>query len=250
VTYAQGDASDEATLLASIEGADVVVGALAPRGPLVGTFRDVYSTIARLAEAAGIPPFVVGGDSSLRPAPGADRFVTDLSHIPAELHDEIRAGASLVIEDLPATPETLDWVRTGRPEPRRQNAGYATVRPSAAGTISAVPEPVDESGEIDYDLALLLDAEDLAEQGILEAYQQLAPRLAEYGVAAGPVIENDDSQANHYSVDFDGLWYVVYGPGVAVRSGTAISHCRMSGPRAWPSRWNSSTPTARCGGSR
>jgi hypothetical protein len=90
------------------------------------------------------------------------------------------------------------------------------VRRRVAGTILAVPEPVDESGEIDYALALMLDAEDLAEQGILEAYQQLAPRLAEYGVAAGPVIENDDSLANHYSVDFDGVRYVAYGPGVAV----------------------------------
>jgi uncharacterized protein YbjT (DUF2867 family) len=55
VTYVQGDASDEATLSAPIAGADVVVGALAPRGPLAGTFRDVYAAIARLADAAGVP---------------------------------------------------------------------------------------------------------------------------------------------------------------------------------------------------
>jgi uncharacterized protein len=110
VAYIQGDASDETTVSAAIEGADVVVGALAPRGPLADTFREVYGTIARLADAAGVPLYVVGGYSSLRPAPGADRFVTDLSHIPAELHDEIRAGAALIIEDLPTTPATLDWV--------------------------------------------------------------------------------------------------------------------------------------------
>ncbi|MGH3297767.1 MAG: NAD(P)-dependent oxidoreductase [Trebonia sp.] len=110
VTYVQGDATDEATLSALMEGADVIVGALAPRGPLAATFRDVYRAIARLADAAGVPLFVVGGYSSLRPGPGADRFVTDLSHVPAELHDEIRAGAALISEDLPATPATLDWV--------------------------------------------------------------------------------------------------------------------------------------------
>jgi uncharacterized protein len=111
VNYVQGDATDEAALAAPVAGADVVVGALAPRGPLTpGTFRDAYRTIARLADAAGVPLFVIGGFSSLRPAPGADRYVTDLSHIPAELHDEIRAGAALIIEDLPATPATLDWV--------------------------------------------------------------------------------------------------------------------------------------------
>jgi uncharacterized protein len=110
VTYVQGDATDEATLSAAIEGADVVVAALAPRGPLAGTFRDVNSTIARLADAAGARLFVVGGYSSLRPAPGADRFVSDLSYVPVEFHDEILAGAALIIEDLPATPATLDWV--------------------------------------------------------------------------------------------------------------------------------------------
>jgi len=110
VTYVQGDATDEATLAAAIAGADAVVAALAPRGPLADTFREVCGAIARLADAAGASLYVVGGFSSLRPAPGADRFVTDLSHVPAELHPEILAGAALVTEDLPATPATLDWV--------------------------------------------------------------------------------------------------------------------------------------------
>ena len=148
VTYVQGDATDEATLSAPVEGADVVVGALAPRGPLASTFREVYSTIARLADAAGLPLFVVGGYSSLRPAPGADRFVTDLSHIPAELHDEIRTGAALIVEDLPATPPTLDWVfvspalRFGARMPGERLGRYrlgddVAVQPEDGGAISA-----------------------------------------------------------------------------------------------------------------
>lgn len=110
VTYLQGDATEAATLSTAMEGADIVVAALAPRGPRAGTWREAHRTIARVADAAGVRLFVVGGASSLRPAPGADRFVSDLSDIPAELHDEIRSGAAFVIEDLPATPETLDWV--------------------------------------------------------------------------------------------------------------------------------------------
>jgi uncharacterized protein len=148
VTYVQGDASDEATLSPLIEGADVVVGALAPRGSLAHTFRDVYSTIARLADAAGVPLFIVGGYSSLRPAPGADRFVTDLSHIPPELHEEIRAGAALIIEDLPATPKTLRWVfvspalRFGARMPGERLGRYrlgddVAVQPDGGGAISA-----------------------------------------------------------------------------------------------------------------
>ena len=149
VTYVQGDVTDEATLAEVIDGSEVVVGALAPRGGLTPTgFRDVYRTIARLADTAGTALFVVGGYSSLRPAPGADRFVTDLSHIPAELHDEIRAGAALIIEALPATPPTLNWVfvspalRFGawmpsEPLGRYRLGGEVAVQPEDGGAISA-----------------------------------------------------------------------------------------------------------------
>ncbi|MEY9856160.1 putative NADH-flavin reductase [Catenulispora sp. GAS73] len=148
VTYVQGDVLDEATLSPVIEGADVVVAALAPRGPLAGAFRDVNGAIARLADAAGAQLFVVGGYSSLRPAPGADRFVSDLSDIPAALHDEIRAGAALIIEDLPATPPTLDWVfvspalRFGAHAPGERLDRYrlgddVAVQPEDGGAISA-----------------------------------------------------------------------------------------------------------------
>lgn len=110
VTYVQGEATDEAALAAVVDGADVVIAALAPRGPLADAFRDVYRTVARLADAAGARLFVVGGFSSLRPAPGAPRFVEDLTHVPAALHGEILAGSALITEDLPAAPESLDWV--------------------------------------------------------------------------------------------------------------------------------------------
>jgi putative NADH-flavin reductase len=148
VAYLQGDATDETVLSGATEKADVIVGALAPRGPLAGTFRDAYRTIARLADAAGARLFVVGGYSSLRPAPGADRFVTDLSHIPEHLHDEIRAGAALIIQDLPATPATLDWVfvspalRFGARMPSARLGRYrlgddVAVEPESGGAISA-----------------------------------------------------------------------------------------------------------------
>jgi putative NADH-flavin reductase len=147
VTYVQGDVTDETASAAVIADADVVVGALAPRGPLAGTFRDTYRTIARLAEAAGAPLYVVGGFSSLRPSRGADRFVTDLSHAPAEYHDELTTVSALVIEDLPATPETLDWVfvspaaRFGAPVPGERTGRYrvgddVVVQPEGGGAIS------------------------------------------------------------------------------------------------------------------
>lgn len=110
VRYVQGDAADETALSSVIDGAQVVVGALSPRGPLADSYRDVYRAIARLTDAEGAALYVVGGFSSLRPAPGAPRFVEDLSHAPADLHHELRTVAALVVDDLPATPQTLDWV--------------------------------------------------------------------------------------------------------------------------------------------
>src|ERR1700760_2108816 len=110
VEYVQGDATDEATLASVISGADVVVAALAPRGPLAGPFRDVNRTIARLADTEKARLVVVGGFSSLGPAAGAPRFVEDLSDVPAEIQDEVLAGAALIVEDLPTAPKTLDWV--------------------------------------------------------------------------------------------------------------------------------------------
>jgi putative NADH-flavin reductase len=147
VTYVQGDATDEAALSSAVKGADVVVGALAPRGALAGPFREAYRTIACLADAAGAPLYVVGGFSSLRPAPGAERFVADLSHAPAEYHDELRAVAALVTDDLPATPPTLNWVfvspaaRFGAHAPGERLGRYrigddVVVQPEDGGAIS------------------------------------------------------------------------------------------------------------------
>lgn len=162
VNYVQGDATDEETLSSVVSGADVVVGALSPRGPLAGPFRDVYRTIARLVAAEGVPLFVVGGFSSLRPAAGAPRFVEDLSHAPAEFHDELVTVAALVTDDLPATPESLDWVFVspagtfGSFAPGKRLGKYrvgddVAVQPEDGGAISGA----------DYALGFL----DLIEQG-------------------------------------------------------------------------------------
>lgn len=151
VSHVRGDATDEATLSAAMEGSDVVVDALAPRGTTPGYAREVHRTVARLADAAGVRLFIVGGASSLRPAPGADRFVTDPDHlglIPEELHEEIRDGARFIMDDLPATPATLDWVyvspalRFGAQMPGEQLGRYrlggeVAVRPEDGGAISA-----------------------------------------------------------------------------------------------------------------
>ena len=71
VRYVQGSAQNSADLISAIEGADVVVGALAPRGELAGKVDDAYTTLAEESAARGVRFVVVGGFSSLRPAPGS-----------------------------------------------------------------------------------------------------------------------------------------------------------------------------------
>lgn len=148
VTYVQGDAADERVLADAIEGSDAVVSALAPRGAFASRFRDANRAIARLADAAGARLVVVGGYSSLRPAPGADRFVSDLADLPDAVRDEVLAGAALVLEDLPATPDSLDWIFVSPPmgfgahAPRERLGRYelgddVAVEPETGGAISA-----------------------------------------------------------------------------------------------------------------
>jgi putative NADH-flavin reductase len=91
---------------------------------------------------------VVGGFSSLRPSADAPRFVEDLSQVPAEVRDEVLAGAALIIDDLPAAPPTLDWVFVSparmfgsfAPGERRGEyrlGGDVAVVPDGGGAISA-----------------------------------------------------------------------------------------------------------------
>jgi putative NADH-flavin reductase len=148
VDYVRGDATDPGTLSSVIDGADVVVAALAPRGSLTGDFRATYRTVGRLADAAGARLFIVGGYSSLRPDAASPRFVEDLSAVPAYLQPEVLAGAALITEDLPAAPSTLDWVfvspalRFGSFAPGERLGRYRlgddiALQPSDGGSISA-----------------------------------------------------------------------------------------------------------------
>jgi uncharacterized protein len=155
VTYVTGDAADEAALASVISGADVVVPALAPRGPLADNYREVGRTIARLSDEAGAKLVLVGGFSSLRPAPDAPRYVEDLSQVPEELHSEILTGAAVILEDLPATPESLNWIFVSPP------LGFGAYAPGEvtgayrAGDVVAVEVTGGEISAPDYALGFV-----------------------------------------------------------------------------------------------
>ncbi len=106
VDYRIGDVLDPAVLAQVVTGSDVVVGALSPRGALDGKLRDVYTEVARLAQASGVRVGFVGGAGSLRVS--ADGPLLLDSGFPAEFRSEAeQLGA--VLDDLRSSDEALDW---------------------------------------------------------------------------------------------------------------------------------------------
>lgn len=68
--------------------------------------------------------------------------------------------------------------------------------------------------ELNYDAMHMLDAEELAEGGVLEAYQRLLPDLEGYVPNPDEVVENLDPDAPSYEVVHRGQTYPIYGPAV------------------------------------
>ena len=107
VEYRTGDLLDSAVLEEALSGADVVVGALSPRGALDGKLREVYSEVARVATAAGVRFGVVGGAGSLFVSEGGPTVASG-PDFPEAFRSEATQLAE-VLGDLRASDERLDW---------------------------------------------------------------------------------------------------------------------------------------------
>jgi len=105
VTYIQSSIDDAASLIGD---ADVVVLALSPRGENAGTLKGRYLDIARRVEAAGKRLVVIGGFSSLRPAPDAPRIAEgdDLNPLFAAEAREMNS----ILAALEGWSGNLDWL--------------------------------------------------------------------------------------------------------------------------------------------
>jgi putative NADH-flavin reductase len=106
VTYVAGSVEDEAVLAAAAD-ADVIVVALAPRGPLAGRVRPIVGRVAELAQARGVRLGVVCGAGSLLAGPGGPRIL-DGAGFPPAFHSEA-AEMAAVLDDLLASDAGLDW---------------------------------------------------------------------------------------------------------------------------------------------
>ena len=70
-----------------------------------------------------------------------------------------------------------------------------------------------DSDPLDYDQVVSLDAEDLAEQGILSAYLKLLPELQQHGAAPMEVSEDIDPDTAQYAVVADGQRHQIWEAG-------------------------------------
>ncbi|GAA2729317.1 NAD(P)-dependent oxidoreductase [Cellulomonas aerilata] len=106
VQYQIGSAEDVAPQV--VPDADAVVAVLSPRGDMAGRLVQVYAALARLSAEAGARYLQVGGFSSLRPAPGAPRFVE--GEVPEQYRDEALEGEATRVLLADDAPGALDWV--------------------------------------------------------------------------------------------------------------------------------------------
>ncbi|PFG44164.1 hypothetical protein ATJ88_2882 [Isoptericola jiangsuensis] len=107
VRYTTGSVLDDADLTTALDGADVVVATVSPRGDMAGQVRPAYARLAELATGRDVRLAVVGGAGSLQVAPGGPRLVDG-----PEFPDAYKAEAqefTAVLEDLRSAPEGLDW---------------------------------------------------------------------------------------------------------------------------------------------
>lgn len=78
---------------------------------------------------------------------------------------------------------------------------------------------ISDSGFLDYEKLILLDAERLAEQGIADAYQLLLPTLREHVARPAEVREVLDADLPAYTIQCNGDEYIVYS---AAEAGTEV----------------------------
>ena len=116
VQYVAGSALDGSVLDSVLEGRDVVISALSPRGDMAGKVEGILKDLAGRLEGTTTRLAHIGGASSLLVEEGGPRLwdVTK-DHVPDEVRPEIETGLT-ILDDFRATPESLDWFYVSPPE--------------------------------------------------------------------------------------------------------------------------------------
>lgn len=105
-TYVEGTVLDVPSLVAELEGVDVVISAIAPRGDMLGKVRPSLAELAaELPE--GVRLGVIGGAGGSLVAPGGGRLVDQSTFPEAFKPEALEAFGAL--EDLQSRGGSRDW---------------------------------------------------------------------------------------------------------------------------------------------
>lgn len=107
VTYRTGSILDAGDRAAALDGADVLIVAVSPRGEMAGKVRPAIAALAADAEAAGVRLGVIGGAGSLEQTPGGP-LLAESPDFGEEFKPEALEMAG-VLTDLRANEGALDW---------------------------------------------------------------------------------------------------------------------------------------------
>ncbi|MCK0117853.1 NAD(P)H-binding protein [Isoptericola sp. S6320L] len=105
--YTEGSVLDDDAIAAALDGTDVVVASVSPRGDMAGQVRPAYARLAAAAQERGVRLAVVGGASSLQVAEGGPRLL-DTPEFPDAFKDEAAEFAA-ILDDLRGASPELDW---------------------------------------------------------------------------------------------------------------------------------------------
>ncbi len=87
------------------------------------------------------------------------------------------------------------------------------------GASAAGAAPVGIEDPIPYDLSIDLDAEDLAELGMAEAYERVRPEIERLGGAPETLREHVDETEGSYAIEYRGIVYPISGGEIGVADG-------------------------------
>ena len=142
VSYIEGSVIDANLRAQVFDGADVIIGALSPRGDMAGELAPVYKTIAQEALRIGARFIVIGGFGSLRPAEGAPRFAEG-PDFPADYKDESLELLSVLTFFSTEALEELDWLYVS---PAAEFSGYNPGEKTGKYVISGSVAVFNEAG--------------------------------------------------------------------------------------------------------
>ena len=116
VQHVEGSVLDADVLDRVLEGRDVVVSALSPRGDMAGKVEGVLADlVSRLAGTPTRLGYIGGASSLLTEEGGPSLWDVSKDHVPDEVRPEVQTGLD-TFAMLQESPESLDWFYVSPPQ--------------------------------------------------------------------------------------------------------------------------------------